>query len=1491
MSNFYGITNSFSSYEKQSNKLVHKYIFIMKTTVKTIIHKWVQLKKHALYGFFTLTMLIVFAFSSIGNRYQFTTITEFLKILQEKFAGFHNLFPEDKVYVQLDKPFYKPGETIWYSAYVRNAQDMKPSAQSDIVYVEFISPKGNVITTQKIIVKNGKAIGDFQTDENYAGGIYKVKAYTNWQKNDPNGFIFEKEIQIQQVILPNIKMKLDFERKAFGAGDKVLAKLELNSNENKPLANTTITISAKLDGQQFITKKSSTDEDGISYISFDLPKSLSTNDGLLNILIDYQGQTESISRSIPIVLNTLKFELFPEGGDMVANLNNKVAFRALNEFGKPADVEGIIVDNSGKKVASFSSFHMGMGAFDFIPEDDKKYTARITKPEGIKTEYELPEVYNRGFILSCNNADKEKLQITISSSEKEQISLVAQVRGKIYYANAVNVVVGKNLVEIPLTDFPIGVAQITLFDAKNIERAERLVFVNKNKQLNISIQTDKEKYLPREKVKMTVSIKDERGMPMPANISLSVVNDNLLSFADDKSGNILSKLFLESDIKDKVEEPAFYFDPKMEKADKALDYLLLTAGWRRFAWEKILSMQIPNISFIQEHTVIQGIVLDENTSNPIPNAKVTVENKGISTLTDKNGKFAIKNIDLSEPTTIRIIAPKFEDYVYQVNNYFEQTLYMYDKNRMVYMIVEEDMAPNAVKGGNVIIDEMMELNVDQEQEIVKEKNNKVINENKKGNNKPNDINKAKDNPQEGQDVATGEINGGLVNDDRADLLLANTKVVVNENGLEFYRARQFAAPVYKANEKVEVRTDFRSTIYWNGNLEIDRKGKATIEFFNSDEITSFRATAEGISADGSVGRFEKVYFTQLPFAMSVKLPIEVATEDILEIPLTLKNTTASNVTGKLKISAPEGLLAMNTIPDEQSIAAQNSKLIYLKYRVLDKTGKQNFKISFESDGLSDAFEQELKIVAKGFPVTASFSGNEMEKEYSIRMEKVISGSLSANLTAYPSVVSDILKGIEAILSEPYGCFEQTSMTSYPNVMVMNYLKTTDNPDEKLLAKATNLLDKGYKRLLTFETAEKGYEWFGGAPGHEALSAYGLMQFNDMKAIYKVDQTMIDRTANWLMEKRDGNGGFKRNARALDNFGGASDEITNAYIVYALAEAGYRNINKELDLAYNKAKETKDPYQLGLLANALYSYHDKSRAEICMNLLYEKQAIDGSFTGLTHSITRSTGISLTVETSSLAIMAMIKSGNPRQPVLDNSVKYLIGSRSGGGYFGSTQGTIMALKALTEYAQYAKKTNESGTIEFYVDGKKVAEKSYLAGQREPIELKDLEKFLKTGKTDLKIKYVGCKNPLPYSLLVKWNTFLPNSSEKCVIDFTCNLDKSSVKTGETVRLTVNLKNKTNDGQPMTVAIIGIPAGLTAQPWQLKELQEKKIVDYYETLGNNIVIYYRQMAPSEIKKINFDLKAEIPGEYDAPASSAYLYYTNEFKTWVGLPRFSVEK
>ena len=124
---------------------------------------------------------------------------EWLKKLTEINTTFQGKYSSERVYLHLDKPFYKPSETIWFQAYVQEEATLKPSKRSDILYVEFIDPKGNVAKKIQLILEEGTASGEFELEESAAGGLYKIKAYTKWQEN----FVVEKG-KVIRIISPLI---------------------------------------------------------------------------------------------------------------------------------------------------------------------------------------------------------------------------------------------------------------------------------------------------------------------------------------------------------------------------------------------------------------------------------------------------------------------------------------------------------------------------------------------------------------------------------------------------------------------------------------------------------------------------------------------------------------------------------------------------------------------------------------------------------------------------------------------------------------------------------------------------------------------------------------------------------------------------------------------------------------------------------------------------------------------------------------------------------------------------------------------------------------------------------------------------------------------------------------------------------------------------------------------------------------------------------------
>jgi hypothetical protein len=243
-------------------------------------------------------------------------------------------------------------------------------------------------------------------------------------------------------------------------------------------------------------------------------------------------------------------------------------------------------------------------------------------------------------------------------------------------------------------------------------------------------------------------------------------------------------------------------------------------------------------------------------------------------------------------------------------------------------------------------------------------------------------------------------------------------------------------------------------------------------------------------------------------------------------------------------------------------------------------------------------------------------------------------------------------------------------------------------------------------------------------------------------------------------------------------------------------------------------------------------------------------------------------------------------------VQSAVKWVGQQRGGYGGFGSTQSTILALKALIAFAKANKKTAEAGDLIVYLADKEVARKHFPAGAEEAVtlELNDAEKLLKPGKNSLRVEVTG-KNSFPYASTWSYRSLKPASAAQCPVGLTTRLERETASEGETVRLTVQVENKSGKGQGMTVAVVGLPAGLTL-PEDMKQLKdmarlrnngaERGEIDAWETRGRELVLYWRDLAPDKKIEVNIQLICRVPGEYQGPASRAYLYYNADTKCWV---------
>ncbi|MBI2377225.1 MAG: hypothetical protein HYV07_24710 [Deltaproteobacteria bacterium] len=1386
--------------------------------------------------------------------------------LSRRIPSWFGSHPTRRVYVQLDKPLYQPGETIWVKSWNLETRGLANASAGSRLTYQLINPKGAVAAQKLVAEANGMATNDLELPAGVEGGEYKLRAIA------PDGVVGERAFVVNAYEAPRIKKKLEFLKKAYGPGDEVSATIKINRPTGEALAKHPIRAVAVLDGEDLPPVSVTTNEEGGAVVKLPLPSRIERGDGLLTVLVEDGGITESVSKRIPIVLKKVQLSLFPEGGELVVGLPSRVYVEAKNTIGKPADVEGRIIDDHGSPVARFATYHAGLGRFDFTPSSGRTYQVEITRPVGVTERIPLPLARDEGCVLKTFDdfdSQEEAIRASVRCTSGRRVVVVGTLRENLVDAATVDVPEGgEAVVHLTSSDAAMkkaqGVARVTVFDDKLTPLAERVVFRNRRRGLKIEIGSDAQAYSPREQVALTVRTTDGAGAPVSAEVALAVVDDTVLSFADDKNGHMLSKLFLEPEVPGEVDEPNFFFDVTEEKSAMAMDLLLGTRGWRKFDWAPLTGPE----SFAEA----TGVALDEGRA--LGGAKVAEEAQ-----VDRPQRRAAQAPAKPQPPMPRPAAtppmaeaPK-DAKPEPARKLLAKAPAPEPPPPPAEAKAKEDRAARGPAAAGKGMDRP--ASPPPRQRAVADK--KV----------------RRDEALEKNEVfagdALGDFDDGAMGARAPARAMGRIAVAEPEMPvLQMAPVRVFPAPTYDGAFS-GTRTDFRETIFWSPSVKTGSAGKAVVTFYLSDAVTSFRVSAEGVGG-GLAGRGDRVVKSSLPFSLSVKLPLEVSQGDKLLLPLTLSNEKSVELPVRLSTQFGSLLRLEKSVGlDKPALPPNARESVFYPIEVAGTKGKTSLEFAADAGGLSDRFAREITVEPLGFPISESRSGTLKDRVVlSADLGRALPGSADAKLTLYPSPVSTLLTGVEGMIREPNGCFEQTSSSNYPNVMVLNYLRSTDSADPDLVERVGGVLDRGYKKLVSFESQQKGYEWFGRSPAHEALTAYGILEFVDMKKVYDVDDEMLERTVKYLKTQRDGQGGYRRDPNALDSFGRAAPEITNAYITYAMTEAGFTDLGPEIAAAERTAMSTNDPYLLSLTASTLLNVPStRERGRAAAKRLAGMQEKDGAFRGKLHSITYSTGVNLDIEATSLAVLTLLEVGGADEQVRAG-VKWLVEHRGGYGNFGSTQATVLALKALTEYSKASRKTQTSGSIAVAVNGRVVSELPYDAGRKDALVLEGIGKHLQPGANELVLTHTG-GGELPFSLALDYSTDKPASHPETVVDLGVTIAKTELKMGDAVRVTATVTNKTGQGQPMTLVRVGLPGGLTSQTKQLKDLMDRKVVAFYETRPREVILYLAQLAPSEKKEIPLDLTAVVPGSYTGPASRAYLYYTDDKKVWVDPLKVSI--
>ncbi|MFC0519024.1 hypothetical protein ACFFGT_32730 [Mucilaginibacter angelicae] len=401
---------------------------------------------------------------------------------------------------------------------------------------------------------------------------------------------------------------------------------------------------------------------------------------------------------------TYDVQFFPEGGNLVAGISSKVAFKVTASDGMGLnECRGFIVDQKNDTVASFRPLKFGIGSFVFTPAAGNAYKAIIKPGNNPAVTKELPAVNSRGYAMTVKDAGSSQLEVIVKGTgvETGELYLFAQTRQLVKAGMAAPFNNSTASFMLDKAKLGEGVSHLTIFNSARQPVCERLYFKRPKQNLSIDATADQSLYTRRKKVNINIAAKDLSGQVKSTNLSMSVYKTDSLQNID--AAEIFSYLWLKSDLRGNIESPAYYFKNTDADADAALDNLMLSQGWRRFQWDNVLGNKPASFNFLPEYDghLITGKITNTQTGSVAKDiiAYLSVPGKRVqlyAARSDSAGRLAFNTRQLYGPGEIVAQTNSEKDTSYRIDilspfseQYSKYPLPQFNLTRSMQKAIEE----------------------------------------------------------------------------------------------------------------------------------------------------------------------------------------------------------------------------------------------------------------------------------------------------------------------------------------------------------------------------------------------------------------------------------------------------------------------------------------------------------------------------------------------------------------------------------------------------------------------------------------------------------------------------------------------------------------------------------------------------------------------------------------------------------------------------------
>ncbi|OGQ95440.1 MAG: hypothetical protein A2284_17355, partial [Deltaproteobacteria bacterium RIFOXYA12_FULL_61_11] len=1019
--------------------------------------------------------------------------------------------------VTTDKPFYQPGQTMHLRVLALEKPELTALAEDEVVF-EVSDAKGNLVFRSRSATDEfGIASAEFVLGNQINLGHYEIKVL-----HDETETL--KTVSVERYVLPRFKVNVDLDEDFYLPGQTVKGNIEARYFHGKPVQGGTVLLTASaLDVglDEFARVTGTTDAEGRYAFSFQLAEAfagtpLEQGNALVSLTVevtDSAEHTEAATLPLTVAAEDLVLAVVPEGGSLVPGLENVVRLFAGDPLGRP--VQGTWTVVQGERSLEVEVEASGFARVLVTSKQGEKVTLRVA------LEDEKDKRHERTLTLDVGEAEAGLLLRTDRSlyetGEVCKVRVLSTLPGGTVFVDAIQqgqTVITRSLelqdgsggFDLDLDSSLVGELLLEVYQvapSSELVRDKRLIYVRNADALVLALTTDKEQYKPGDEAKLSFTVTDGQGKPQVAALGVQVVDEAVFALSDNRPGFMETYFTLQEELATpRYEIHGLHYDlPGLLTSNDGSEAAQDQAGlaFSALAKDGLLGKHLS--SFQLQFEKLAAII-----SPYLDKERGRVAASILTLLSDKE----LEEEDLAG--RLNKLSP-FYDFWGSPFRFAGET--MYD-------LVLQSSGPDELKDTS----DDWQAPLGLEELYWNEKDRGGDDENADfaiplGAMPPqameDGINQGVPPPSPGSTSPSDEGNGA-------------------DGGAE-----------------VRVREYFPETLYVNPSLITNGQGKAELALTLADSITTWRVSMSGSTSQGSLGSGSEGILVFQDFFVDVDFPATLTRGDEVSFPVVVANYLDKAQQVHLELEGGAWFEFVGQAQKTLELKAGQVLAVHFPVKVKE-AGKHQLTVIARGSVLEDAVRRTVLVLPDGEEHRDSVSGI-LRGEVSVDLsfpENLVPGSSEVLVKLYPGILAQAVEGLDSLLQLPSGCFEQTTSTTWPNVLVLDYLEQSSQLSPELELKASTYVNQGYQRLLTFETSEGGFALFGDPePGNEILSAMGVMEFSDMSRVHEVDLDLIARTQDWVMSRQQEDGSWHTDQGSEFATVQYDDVKTTAFVAWAL----------------------------------------------------------------------------------------------------------------------------------------------------------------------------------------------------------------------------------------------------------------------------------------------------------------------------------------------------